>query len=1689
MANLRTLPLCVLASALFASTALSAQNAVPAARVVNPIDEGQLVTLKGTVHPLANARNDRGFAPDSLQLNRMHLVLKRSASQEATLKQLVSEMQTPGNPNYHKWLTPGQFGAQFGPSDQDIATVTTWLTGHGFNVTKVNPGKQTIEVSGNVAQLRSAFHTQIHKYAVNGESHFANSTDPQIPAALAPVVSGFVSLNNFRIKSYAKPLGKASYNPQTDKAAPQWTIGGGTVATDNFAIAPGDFAVQYDLNPLYAQGLNGNGQTIAIINESNINIDLVNQFRSLFGLTANPPQVIIDGDDPGVDGVNNSDGPNFASVEAYLDVEWAGAVAPNANVDLVIAADTYFQSGLILAAERAVYSNVAPVISMSFGSCESSLGSANQFLSSLWEQAAAQGITVLISSGDAGSAGCDNDNAESYAISGQAVNGFASTPYNVAVGGTDFYYSDYASGGASAATYWNITPTNTTPAVSLKSPVPEQPWNDSQFGFNLVSVYAQSGNSNTSIAGGGGGASNAAVCSTNTYNPTSGACTGTLSGYPKPSWQVATGVPSDGVRDLPDVSLFAANGYNNSYYAICATDGDCQPVSSGTVQIYGVGGTSASTPAFAGIMALVNQRYGPQGQAATVLYPLYAQYPASFRDVTVGNNSVPCEILPSATPNCIAATSPIVLSGITEGQIGTGTTPLYNATAGFDLASGLGTIDANQLVSNWGKVKLLTTATTMTPSSTSFAHGTSITISGAVTSSSGTPTGDVALMADSTEPSEQGQTFFTLTGTGSYSGPTTTLPGGTYNIWGAYGGDHTNGFSASAKVPITVTPEASGIFYNALTPTGTATAGQSLGTTVDYGTQVLLSAQVAPSSQLTALENCENNNVGCSTVVFTEPTGNITFTDTTAGSGLPNTAILNAEGDAEFNAPFSVGAHSVTAAFNGDKSYNSSTAAAIGFTVIKDTPQVALYGSAITGSGQGINGPNQPLVFTVAVINGAQSGAASTAIYPVPVLPPTGTVTQTGFPSGVASSAQLSAAVDPASQGGTQAVEGVANFTIPAGTASGTYNVTICYSGDSNYFGTSGSNCAPYQIPVTNTSTGTLQPSITSASMSGSISPNSTITVTGTVAGTSGHPAPTGGVLIYASGYYVNEVGVTPGSGTTSNFIATLSSQLLLQGANLITLQYTGDAVYNPSAVSINSGNPISSPLSDFSMVPNTTIVPVTAGSNGTDTVNIASVNGFTGTVNLTCAATTPVTCAITPNPTLTNNGSSTSTLTVTAPSGTVTGNYNVLVTGKDASTGQFVHTLGITAAVSGTPVGTPGFTIANSGNITIVGGATTGNTSTISITPTNGFTGPVNFTCSVTPPTGAVNPATCSIPTSLEVTGVGAVSVNLTVSTVAATTGGTYTVVVTGTAGSISEPTTVTVAVSVPSFTLGNSGGITVVQNVNSGNTSTITATPTNSFTGSVALTCAVTAQPPSATNIPTCTILPTPLSITGGALTSTLTVSTGATTTTGNYAVTVTGTSGSITQTTPVSVTVSASASTFALSSNPGTISLSPGASSGNSSTITITPGASGFSGAVAMTCKMTTNASNDPAACNLASSSVTLSGTTAQTDVLTISTTAATAMNEPLKLFWPSTGGAVLALAFFFRIPKKRRNWLMIIGLLVLFVSGAAIGCGGGGSSGGGGSTPKDPGTTPGTYTVTITGANGNLTPTTTVTVTVL
>jgi len=191
----------------FSSWRAAAQTGPPP-RITEAVDEKNLVVLPGNVHPLARPEFDHGVVADAQPLKRILLLLQRSPDQETALRQLLDEQQSKSSPNYHAWLTPEQFGQQFGPADADIQTVTQWLTSQGFMDIKVGPGRTVIEFSGNVAQVRNAFHTEIHQYQVKGETHMANASDPQIPAALAPVVAGVVSLHNFPKKSQARFLGQ-----------------------------------------------------------------------------------------------------------------------------------------------------------------------------------------------------------------------------------------------------------------------------------------------------------------------------------------------------------------------------------------------------------------------------------------------------------------------------------------------------------------------------------------------------------------------------------------------------------------------------------------------------------------------------------------------------------------------------------------------------------------------------------------------------------------------------------------------------------------------------------------------------------------------------------------------------------------------------------------------------------------------------------------------------------------------------------------------------------------------------------------------------------------------------------------------------------------------------------------------------------------------------------------------------------------------------------------------------------------------------------------------------------------------------------------------------------------------------------------------------------------------------------------
>src|SRR5437016_8551254 len=451
----------LLCASLYLGGIARAQNLAPQARIVEAVQNDKVVTLRGNVHPMARPANDRGSLPEQQPVTRMHVLLQRSAVQEAALQRLLADQQDPNSSKFHAWLTPQEFGQQFGPAESDLQAVKNWLNSQGFTSLRVNNGRTLIEFNGTSSQVRNAFHTEIHRLSANGEEHFANMQEPQIPSALAPVVSGVTGLHNFWQKPLLHRLGKFRRDASTGQITPLFTFT--DVNGTFYGVGPADFAKIYNVPSTF----DGTGQSIAIVGQSNINLQDVRDFRTIFGLPTNDPQIILNGADPGL--VSGDEG------ESDLDVEWAGAIAPKAQIILVTSQFTTTDGGggVDSSAEYIVDNNVAPVLSESYGACESGLGTAgNAFYNALWQQAAAEGITVVVSAGDNGSAGCDDPNSVSSASAGIAVSGLASTPYNVAMGGTDF---DQAN---NQTTFWNST--NSSPTqVSAKGYIPETAWNDS----------------------------------------------------------------------------------------------------------------------------------------------------------------------------------------------------------------------------------------------------------------------------------------------------------------------------------------------------------------------------------------------------------------------------------------------------------------------------------------------------------------------------------------------------------------------------------------------------------------------------------------------------------------------------------------------------------------------------------------------------------------------------------------------------------------------------------------------------------------------------------------------------------------------------------------------------------------------------------------------------------------------------------------------------------------------------------------------------------------------------------------------------------------------------------------------------------------------------------------------------------
>lgn len=696
----------------------SAQGAPARLLITAPVTGAQRQTLRGNTRPEANPSNDRGRVPDALPLEHIQLLLRRPAEREMALRQYLEQLHDRRSPNFHRWLSAVQLGQQYGLAPQDVAAITGWLRQQGFTVNGVYRSTLLIDFSGTAGAVRNAFHTEIHSLDVRGARHIANMSDPQIPAALVPAVVGIVAMHDFR----PHPL----HVPRVQRRAPARTQY--TTSTGYYALVPADLWTIYNFSPLFSQGLSGQGQTIVVIEDTDVySTGDWTTFRNTLGLsgythgsfTQIHPSGANNCPDPGANGDQD---------EAILDAEWASAGAPDAAIVLASCTDTATFGGL-LALENLVNGPSPPaIVSISYGECEAGNGAAgNAAYASIYQQAVTEGVSVFASAGDEGAASCDAD--QPYATHGIGVSGLASTPYNVAVGGTDFADAYLGTTG----TYWSQT--NGADYGSALSYVPEIPWNNSCASTLIASVeryattYGSSGFCNNApgdvvptpkqagfltTASGSGGPSG---CATGTTSPPgSGIVSGTCAGTPKPSWQQSA-TPADGVRDLPDVSLFAANGVWGHYYVFCwsntaATGGaPC----TGTPDTWsGGGGTSFSAPILAAIQALVNQKAGgPQGNPNPVYYALAASQAASgkscnstsspasgcvFYDVTLGDMDVGCR----TTNNCYLPSATNGVLSTSDGSYA----KAYGAATGWDFATGLGTVNAYNLVTFSGSSDL-----------------------------------------------------------------------------------------------------------------------------------------------------------------------------------------------------------------------------------------------------------------------------------------------------------------------------------------------------------------------------------------------------------------------------------------------------------------------------------------------------------------------------------------------------------------------------------------------------------------------------------------------------------------------------------------------------------------------------------------------------------------------------------------------------------------------------------------------------------------------------------------------------------------------------------------------------------------------------------------------------------------------
>lgn len=640
--------------------------AAPAARASTAHPTGASAARDGRPAWAVDTKRS-GPVAGAVMLDRLGLVVKRGTGRQRAYDAYLNALQDPASPDYQRWLDSEAIGARFGADDRDLAAVSAWLRAQGMQVDSVSPTRRTVRFSARAADVERVFATRLDLYGTGVTKRMAPASSPVLPAAIADKVERIDGLETLRVEPTLHGVERRDSSVLPGMPAPKASSCDDGGICEHY-IFPGDFAVLYNLKPAYALGYDGSGQSISIVARSNVHTDDVVQFRSRAALPPMAFSTIVadDGVDPGpaADGCGGTGQPScdddsdalLDQTEATLDVTRAAGTAPGAQVKLVTSGPIGNVDGVYIALEHAVYAQPLParIISISYGTCEAdnSAGAA-AYLGELFADAAMQGISVFVSSGDSGARDCSPHHEAPDADRRLTTNLLCSSPHVTCVGGTEL--NDYGGNAWSEG--------NGEGYVSARTYIPESAWNQ----------YLDR-NGAPQVAASGGGVSD--------Y-------------FPTPDWQVGPGVPeARSGRYVPDVS-FNASTHTGYFYCMAAYEGSCVSTAGGGFSFVIGGGTSASAPSMAGIAALLNERTNAaQGNLNPRLYALAGNLANEvFHDVDRDTSATGVDACEAALPSRC--------NNLTPGAAGAGPVAGYQVDKHYDLVTGLGSIDVSHLLEAW----------------------------------------------------------------------------------------------------------------------------------------------------------------------------------------------------------------------------------------------------------------------------------------------------------------------------------------------------------------------------------------------------------------------------------------------------------------------------------------------------------------------------------------------------------------------------------------------------------------------------------------------------------------------------------------------------------------------------------------------------------------------------------------------------------------------------------------------------------------------------------------------------------------------------------------------------------------------------------------------------------------------------